>query len=493
MKNLLFLFLAGTIVFFSSCAKDEDKAAPVVSNPATEDVEVETDHTVTFNFTAEAGFSSSSVSATNGTAVVSQDGAGGATSGTVVVTYTAGSTAGAGSVILTVTDGDGKASTGTAVLNVVTEKIEFVVSSNITENTTWETGKVYILASRISVEAGAELTIQPGVIIKGEAGTGANATALLVARNAKLFAEGTADQPIIFTSVADEIQPGQVVSPNLDPSLNGLWGGLLILGNARISADASPSQIEGIPPSDPNGLYGGEVDDDNSGIVRFVSVRHGGANIGEGNEINGITLGGVGNGTVIENVEVVANQDDGIEWFGGTVNVTHALVWNPGDDAIDTDQAWAGTLNNFIVVAGSDTDHALEIDGPEGSYLAGHTVTNGSLKGDGENTELGDFRDGARGNFSNLYFFNFSDPNDGGRGDLSLSGDASQANFANGDLTFASMESTQPAAATTLPDIFKNGTDVAALFVTQGNNTVGADASQFGWTWAAKAGGLNDF
>jgi hypothetical protein len=366
------------------------------------------------------------------------------------------------------------------------------VSSNITENTTWETGKVYILKKRISVEAGATLTIQPGVIVKGEAGTGANATALLIARNARIVAEGNADQPIIFTSVADNIEPGQVISPNLDPSLNGLWGGLIICGNAKISADASPSQIEGIPPSDPNGLYGGENDDDNSGSLKFVSVRHGGANIGEGNEINGITLGGVGRETVIENVEVVANQDDGIEWFGGTVNVKHALVWNPGDDGMDTDQAWAGTLDNFVVVAGEDTDHTLEIDGPEGSYLAGHTLMNGSIKGD-ENSELGDFRDGARGDFMKIYFFNFPNPLDGGRGDFSLSGDASNANFANGDLNFADLQSTQPSDTTAIADVFKNGTDVHATFVTPETKTVGADLSQFGWTWAAKAGGLDDF
>ena len=84
------------------------------------------------------------------------------------------------------------------------------------------------------------------------------------------------------------------------------------MGNAPISADAASVQIEGIPASDPNGLYGGSDAADNSGVVKFISIRHGGANIGEGNEINGLTLGGVGNGTVIENVEAVANQDDGI-------------------------------------------------------------------------------------------------------------------------------------------------------------------------------------
>jgi hypothetical protein len=166
----------------------------------------------------------------------------------------------------------------------------------------------------------------------------------------------------------------------MDSDLAGLWGGLIVLGNAPISADAESVQIEGIPVSDQNGLYGGTNATDNSGVLKYISIRHGGANIGEGNEINGLTLGGVGSGTVIENIEVVANQDDGVEFFGGTVNVTNLLILNAGDDAIDTDQAWAGTLDNFIVICGT-TDHALEIDGPEGTLVAGHTVKNGSVKG----------------------------------------------------------------------------------------------------------------
>jgi hypothetical protein len=263
-----------------------------------------------------------------------------------------------------------------------------VITSNITSNTTWHSDTIYQLGGRIAVEAGATLTIEPGTIIKGEAGTGANATALLVARGGKLIAEGTPSQPIIFTSVADEISQadiaaGSFASPNLDPTVNGLWGGVIILGNAPISPKPSTSgeltevQIEGIPTSDPNGLYGGSNTHDNSGIISHVSIRHGGANIGSGNEINGLTLGGVGMLTSINNIEIVANQDDGIEWFGGTVGVSYVSVWNVGDDAIDTDQSWAGELNNFVVV--TPAGHCFELDGPEGSYAAGHLIENGDI------------------------------------------------------------------------------------------------------------------
>jgi hypothetical protein len=365
---------------------------------------------------------------------------------------------------------------------------EVVVTENVTANTTWTADKIWILGSRIAVTSGVTLTIEPGTIIKGQAGTGANATALIIARGAKINAVGTAAAPIIFTSIADEIQPGQIASPNLDPTLSGLWGGLMIMGNAPISADAASVQIEGIPASDPNGLYGGSDAADNSGVVKFISIRHGGANIGEGNEINGLTLGGVGNGTVIENVEVVANQDDGIEFFGGTVNVTNALVWNAGDDAIDTDQSWAGTLNNFIVVCGNQTDHALEIDGPEGSLLAGHTLTNGTVKGN-DASELGDFRSSARGDFNNIYFFGFPDPATDGRGDFSLSS-GTDATFAAGDLTFSNLQVTLPTGVA-LTAVFKAGTDVHATDVAAGANTVGANVSAFAsWTWAGVSGNL---
>ncbi|MBE0637066.1 MAG: hypothetical protein IH598_00930 [Bacteroidales bacterium] len=383
---LAMLFMALMISFtFVACDNDEDDPVldgPTVTAPANQDVVAGESVDLTFTFTAPGGFKSSTVTAVNGAATVKTDGTAGATNGSVVVTFTAGTQAGAGSVVLNVTDNQSKTDDATAVITVVAEQTVFEVSSNITQDETWETGKVYILKSRIAVVSGATLTIQKGVVVKGEAGTGANATALLIARGGKLMAEGTADQPIIFTSVADEIMPGEIASPNLDPDIDGLWGGLLILGKARISAsnengDVSEVQIEGIPTSDPNGLYGGNDDPDNSGVIKYISIRHGGTNIGSGNEINGLTLGGVGSGTVIENVEVIANQDDGIEWFGGAVNVKNVVVWNVNDDGIDTDQSWSGTLDNFVVIA--PAGHNFELDGPEGSFAAGHTIKNGTV------------------------------------------------------------------------------------------------------------------
>ena len=355
---------------------------------------------------------------------------------------------------------------------------EVIVTDNITADATWTNDKVYILAGRIAVESGATLEIEAGTIIKGQAGTGVNATALLIARGGKLLAEGTATAPIIFTSVADEIEPedvaaGNFASPNLDPTTNGLWGGLLVCGNATISASASPLQIEGIPTTDTNGLYGGDNDEDNSGVFKYISIRHGGTNIGDGNEINGLTLAGVGSGTVIDHVEVVANQDDGIEWFGGTVSVSNAVVWNAGDDAIDTDQAWAGTLNNFVVV--SPLGHCFELDGPEGTYEAGHTIENGTIVANfnGVTSEdLINVDDNSIVTLRNLYFTEIAEGQQINR--VTAAG-----------VVFESIQLDVPAA-----DLANYVNGAVPAGVTAGGSPQ-ADVSVFSWTWASQAGGLD--
>ncbi len=479
-----------------------EEGAPVLTAPSNSEVELLKSIDITFPFTSEGGYKSSSASATGGTVVVKTEPSANATSGNVVVTFTAARTVGAGSVVLTITDSNNKAGQATDVIDIK-NRPTVSVSSNISTNTTWETGKIYILEGRISVLDGATLTIEPGVIVKGNAGTGSNATALLIARGGKIEAVGTEASPIIFTSISDHILPGEIQSPNLVPTNNGLWGGLLVLGRAHISPGSGTefTQIEGIPISDQNGLYGGTDDTDNSGTIKYVSIRHGGANIGEGNEINGLTLGGVGSGTVIENVEIIGNQDDGIEIFGGNVNLKNALVWNSYDDGIDTDQAWGGMLDNFIVIGTPDsetanyTDNGLEIDGPESViYSAAHTVKNGSIKGNTSKMKLGTFKADAKGTFENIYFFNFGDPAaSGGKGTLAVTDEASQANYANGILNFVNLECT-PAAGIALTSIFLNGTDVHATSVTAATKTVGADATKFAnWTWASLSGQLTGF
>lgn len=287
-----------------------------------------------------------------------------------------------------------------------------VKSGTLTANETWDASRVYYLQGRVVVPSGVTLTILPGAIIKGKQGAETNASALVVARGGRIIADGAADNPIIFTSELDDIEIGQKVGSNLTKTDNEKWGGIVILGNAPISAENGDvsANIEGIPADLGYGVYGGSIPDDDSGVLNYVSIRHGGISIGEGNELNGLTLGGVGTGTTITNVEVYATLDDGIELFGGTVNVTNALVFFQGDDGLDIDQNYAGTIDGFAVIHGDGigTDEGLEIDGPEGStHVNGQfTIKNGICKyvdatGSGSAADL---KSKAQGTIENVTF-----------------------------------------------------------------------------------------
>jgi len=325
------------------------------------------------------------------------------------------------------------------------------LEGNITEDKTLDASKIWLIKGRVSVTDGTTLTIPAGTIIKAASGTGADASTLIVARGGKIIANGTADNPIIMTAAADNIQVGGTY-PESGPALNvdtrGLWGGLLILGRAPCSfkSDVTELQIEGIPTSDTNGLYGGSVADDNSGSFQYISIRHGGAEIGEGNEINGLTLGGVGSGTTINQIEVVGNVDDGIEFFGGTVKATNLLVWGQGDDAIDVDQGYAGTIDGALVVLTAASDHGFEIDGPEGSAPGRFTLKNATVIGatddcdaEGVDGEMADFRKGATGDILNILFKDFA----GGK-DVELDASADASTYTAGTLTFVNIDILHP-------------------------------------------------
>ncbi|WP_339707193.1 hypothetical protein [uncultured Kriegella sp.] len=389
------------------------------------------------------------------------------------------------------------------------------VSGEISEDTTWEAKNIYIIAGKVVVGVGKTLTIEPGTIIKGQKGSGSLASALIVQRDSKINAEGTADKPIIFTSEDDNISVGQTAGTNLDENQRGLWGGLIVLGRASGSfkGDVTEVQIEGIPADDTFGLFGpGDAlnDADDSGILKYISIRHGGALIGEGNEINGLTLGSVGTGTTIDNIEVVGNVDDGVEFFGGTVNATNIMVWAQGDDAIDVDMAYSGTIDNAVCVAGNESDHAFEIDGPEGSATGAFILRNVSIFGSSvaPNGEYADYRSNAMGTTENIYAIGFQDGKD-----VELDNNQVAQNYIDGLLTFAAWEvvgfdhsifSEKVGCLSNCDDdddsndvdetpiITPAFTEQAAAWttqVTEGAATVGADTSQFSWTYAnAKAG-----
>lgn len=363
------------------------------------------------------------------------------------------------------------------------------IGLDITQNTTWSEDTVYILTSRIKVKPPATLTINPGTIIKGAEGQGSNAKVLMVMRNAKIMAEGTASKPIIFTTVRDNIQPGQIQSPNLPNDLTGQWGGLALLGNARVAtgqnlgAAFEQAQIEGVPASDQDGLYGGTNDADNSGVLKFVSVRHGGTTIGAGNELNGISFGGVGSGTIVENIEIVANADDGVEFYGGTVDVTNVVVWNNGDDAIDTDQGYTGTIDNAFVVGPAGS--CFELDGPEGgstNFTGNHTIKNVTVvavRPDGTSAgDLLNFDDNTNISMENIYY-----------SEVKTSQKLGKDNTTSPNATFSNF--TLNVAAGTASSYLPTGADPKVAAAVSVGSISPSNAAEFdNWSWAGVAGNL---
>ncbi|MDF1674045.1 MAG: hypothetical protein P1U41_11090 [Vicingaceae bacterium] len=367
------------------------------------------------------------------------------------------------------------------------------VSGNITSTTTWSNDKVVYLDGRVIIQAPAELYIQPGTVIKGKAGSESNAAVLIVGVGAKIHASGTASQPIIFTSEDDNITPGQIESPNLTVNNKGLWGGVIILGDAPISpSSGTTDEIEGIPAGTLGTTYGGTDVSDNSGEFQYCSIRHGGVIIGAGNEINGLTMGGVGNGTTIDHVEVYANLDDGIEFFGGSVNVSDAIVVKIDDDSYDVDQAYSGTVSNFMAIMSPTADgDAFEIDGPEGSANNTGTFTfdKGYIVGAPGNTsnDYAVFKSNAQGTLQNVFFTNF---NTGVK--VKVNGSGAYANYdGTGSSTITIANNTfNVSSVTGLFDSDQVGFDNSIFNganTTASGMTNGFDMSQFtGWSLASQ-------
>ena len=427
---IMSLFVA--VAFLSSCKKDNTTPdAPKVTAPSTTtDVQVGQSTDLEFSVNVPGGYASSSVTADGGNATIKSEPASGSATGTVVVTFTADATAGAASVTLTITDNNQKTDNGSATVNkttdavVVTPTKDVYASADGTGTVTWYSDTIYVMHGFIFVNDGQILTIEAGTVIKGLPGQGEGASALIVARGGKVMAEGTESAPIIMTGLAD----------NLDGSVpddaNQLWGGLIILGKATTNniAEGGEKAIEGIPESETRGLYGGTDDADNSGVYKYISIRHGGSVIGADNEINGISLGAVGSGTTLDHLEVFCNFDDGIEFFGGNPKVTNVVLSYTGDDGLDEDEGFHGTVQNALVWKKASTNESsdprgAELDGGVGSNepekpFATASMANITLFGEGTNDLTSSnkqtfyMRDGWAGRFFNSIFYGFDGPID---------------------------------------------------------------------------------
>jgi hypothetical protein len=421
--------LALGLIVVASCNKDNTTPdGPKVTAPSLTDVQISQTIDLEFQVDVPGGYASASATAVGGSVSVVSEPAADATSGKVVLSYVADANVGAGSVTLQVTDSNQKTDDATASINKTAEPtkpiVEVYASAEGTGTVTWTKDNIYVLRGFIFVNPGDVLTIEPGTVIKGQPGQGSGASALIVSKGAKLLAEGTASEPIIMTGLADDLKG------SIPDDANQTWGGLILLGKATTNnnAEGGSKNIEGLPTTDDRTFYGGNDDNDNSGVVKYVSVRHAGSVIGANNEINGITLGGVGAGTVIDHVEIFNNFDDGIEFFGGNATVTNAIIVYTGDDGLDEDEGYHGTVQNAVIWKKAETNESsdprgAELDGGVGANEAEMpfgiaTMANitlffeGSSALDPSATQTFYMRDGWAGRFFNSIFYGFEGPID---------------------------------------------------------------------------------
>lgn len=219
-----------------------------------------------------------------------------------------------------------------------------LLEGKISSDRTLKAGNSYTLRGFVYVVNGATLTIEPGTVIKGEKGTNTRGT-LVITRGSKIIADGTKDKPIVFTS--DQANPER-----------GDWGGLVILGkaptNSSFNGVGGEGSVEGgVNNAEGLGLYGGKVEDDNSGILRFVRIEYAGYAYLPDNELNALTLAGIGKSTVIDYIQIYKANDDAIECFGGNVDLRHLIIFSTLDDDLDTDNGWKGNVQWAIIMRDS--------------------------------------------------------------------------------------------------------------------------------------------
>ena len=273
-----------------------------------------------------------------------------------------------------------------------------VVSGSLHGEQLWTSDKTWVLEGIVYVEAGARLVIEAGTVVKGREGS-----ALLITRDASILARGTAAKPIVFTSA---VAAGKRRA--------GDWGGLVMLGNAPVNtADA---QIEGLDAGDTRGMFGGVDASDNCGVLEYARIEFAGYEVYANNELNGLTLGGCGSKTIVRNVQVHRALDDGIEIFGGNVDLRHILITGAADDSLDWDMGWTGRVQ-FLQVQQypSVGDNAFEADNDEINHEAGpvsqptfYNVTLQSMQSSERHQRAMTLRRGTGGHFYNMVIDGFS-------------------------------------------------------------------------------------
>jgi hypothetical protein len=239
------------------------------------------------------------------------------------------------------------------------------LTGTINTTTTLTADKVWTLKGYVYVTDGAKLIIQPGTTIISDV---SEKGALCIERGAQIIAEGTAAKPIVFTS-------GKAVGERTP----GDWGGIVILGRAKTNRTSEPTIEGGIGRA-----FGGTNDFDNSGVLKYVRIEYAGIAAMPNSEINALTLGGVGSGTIIENVQTIYANDDAFEFFGGTVSPKNLYAFATADDDFDFDFGYTGTITNGVAkrdpqfVDSGDAGNGVECDN-DGTGSSAQPVTHPKL------------------------------------------------------------------------------------------------------------------
>ncbi|MGA9572811.1 MAG: hypothetical protein WBS20_02565 [Lysobacterales bacterium] len=233
---------------------------------------------------------------------------------------------------------------------------EYTQDLHLTNDTLWVLTAPVFIGLKDSADNTNSITIDPGTRI-----IGIGESLLGISRGAKIFAEGTPNAPIVMTgqyTASDPVNPGAA----------GDWGGMTINGKATINTCPNLGQCTALGEGG-SGTFGGDDDHDSSGVLRYVRVQFAGILYSDENELNGIAFQGVGDGTVVENIQVHANADDAVEFFGGTVNARNLVLTSAEDDSVDWTHGWRGKLQNVLVIQDSNieigADNGIEADNYE--------------------------------------------------------------------------------------------------------------------------------
>jgi len=341
-----------------------------------------------------------------------------------------------------------------------------VIGGTLEEDLTLTAGTEYSLESALIVPEGITLNVEPGVVVRATTGSD---VFIAVLQGGIINAVGTSTDPIVFTSATATPNPGD-------------WGGLIILGRAPINSvvggDAtSTSEIGGLP-------YGGNNPNDNSGVLRYVRIEFSGGAADAASENNGFSFYAVGNGTTIEFIQAFEGADDGIEFFGGTVDASYVSVVGAQDDSVDWTEGYSGSLTNVYIEHRQTHDKGIEGDGfntdignnSSPIFFSAPTITNLTINGLGSSNEneAVRLRAGTRAVISNVLIEGFAegfDLDDTETGDGVLTGDTSITDVTFDDVTLNLRNDTEAD--------FEEGDVISGI-----GNGIGADYDSWnsGWT-----------